>query len=1244
MKFRLKKLPLLLASAFIASSFNAYCAEVIIAGGEVREVNTLWDLGATNASLLVGKTTSGTLNVSSGGVVKSNLLNIGRTGGSGVVNVTGGGRIEINLTSYAYPLTVGGAGSDGSLASGTQGHLTISGSGSEIFISGTGPGELSVGSEGAHGYMRIENGGKFTAEKSPFYVGSRGGNTTQGEIEVDGAGSTLFVKERILVGTYNQAKVTVTNGGNVTSNEYITVGRTVETGVFDSLLEVSGSGSVVQASQAGGYIQAGYSGRGTIVASDQGTLISNEVSIAGNAGSVGELAIGAREGDAAKAPGIVQANQVRFGSGTGKLVFNHTDTNYQFSTNIIGAGTVRLLSGVTTLFGANTYTGGTVVEAAATLKGNTTSLQGNIVNNGSVVFDQTTSDIYSGNITGTGSFTKTGNEVLTLSGTNSYTGGTTVNAGTLKGNTISLQGNIVNNGAVIVEQATDGVYGGNITGTGSFTKNSNNILTLSGVNSYSGGTTVSAGTLKGNTSSLQGDISNNSTVWFNQDVDGVYTGTLSGIGDILKDGAGTMTLAGNASQSMLNVTQGGLYVTADKTLTLSSAATFSTGTTLGVAASNNTGLIANSLVLQGNNVLDVTGYAPKTDGNTYTLVQTQNGITGELAYTIAGQPLRDYVDLDTFMIGSAQKDSSGKNIIAQVGLVWENQEAASAHGTFYVDSGKNFTLSSDLSNSTNISAHGFGWDGTTLDKRGAGTLLLDGVNTYTGITEIQEGQLIVGSSLANNNATISGDVNVQTGATLGGHGQILGHVHLLDGSTISPGNSIGSLTVGDITFDSGSTYEFEANQDGTADKINATGTATINGGTVNVKANGNIWSTTDIYTILTADTAVAGAYTGLTSNLTFLDAQLSYDANNVYLQFVRNDTSMMFIGNTFNEINTGYGIESLGAGNPLYDTIVSMDRFSALSAYNNLSGEIHASATSALLSNSSYVRAGVNQRLTSQLPELGNNLWVQSWTHSGRMKTDGNADRLNNNGYGILLGIDRPVSEHVQIGVAAGYEQTTAKTQDLRQSQADIDAYHIMLYGKTKAGYIDLRGGVGYTHFKFDTRRNIWVNGLQGQNTARYNGYQLQTFVEGSHTFSLNEQTSVTPYLNLGYAQVKTQSFTERGNATALVGQSQTHGMGSITLGVRGEMTLGAQQQHSLYADLGVINRFGSKTPQSELSFIGGMPYTVKGINQGRTGALVGLGTNLQIKPNMNLMLGYEGELSSSIKDHSFKAQLEWRF
>jgi autotransporter-associated beta strand protein len=101
----------------------------------------------------------------------------------------------------------------------------------------------------------------------------------------------------------------------------------------------------------------------------------------------------------------------------------------------------------------------------------------------------------SGVFSGSGGLIFNGVGTTILTGANTYTGGTTVLSGVLQGNTTSLQGAIVNNSQVVFDQATEGTYSGVMSGTGSLVKQNTGTLILTGANTYTGGTTVSSGTL-----------------------------------------------------------------------------------------------------------------------------------------------------------------------------------------------------------------------------------------------------------------------------------------------------------------------------------------------------------------------------------------------------------------------------------------------------------------------------------------------------------------------------------------------------------------------------------------------------------------------------------------------------------------------------------------------------------------------------------------------------------------------------
>ncbi|MCL2004711.1 MAG: autotransporter domain-containing protein [Planctomycetaceae bacterium] len=198
----------------------------------------------------------------------------------------------------------------------------------------------------------------------------------------------------------------------------------------------------------------------------------------------------------------------------------------------------------------------------------------------------------------TGGIAKTGTGTLILSGTNTYTGGTTVNAGSLIGNTNSLQGDIRNDATVVFNQNMAGTYSGMMTGDGSLIKDGTGDLTLSGANTYTGGTTVNAGSLIGNTNSLQGDIRNDATVVFDQNMVGTYSGMMTGNGSLIKDGEETLRLAGNSPdyRGQVNVNAGALDVVGNY------------GNTAGVAVNSNalltgTGTVGGTVVVNSGGTL-----------------------------------------------------------------------------------------------------------------------------------------------------------------------------------------------------------------------------------------------------------------------------------------------------------------------------------------------------------------------------------------------------------------------------------------------------------------------------------------------------------------------------------------------------------------------------------------------------------------------------------------------------------------
>ncbi|WNJ88252.1 autotransporter domain-containing protein [Bosea sp. 685] len=294
--------------------------------------------------------------------------------------------------------------------------------------------------------------------------------------------------------------------------------------------------------------------------------------------------------------------------------------------------------------------------AAGALIGNTASLSGNLsFANGAgtrgVVFDQASAGTYAGTITGDGSVTKTGAGTLTLTGTNDYTGGTTIAGGTLSvgadANLGDASGALTFNGGMLQVTGTGftstartinwGAQGGGfdianqantftvsqgLGGSGGLTKLGAGMLTLTGANSYSGGTTISAGTLQigagGTSGSLTGDVVSNGTLAFNRSDRLAFTGAISGTGTLRQEGSGTTVLSGvNTYTGATLVNAGTLAV--NGSIATSSSVTVAAGATLGGTGTVGNTIIAGGTLSPGNSIgtLGVQGNLSFTAASTY---------------------------------------------------------------------------------------------------------------------------------------------------------------------------------------------------------------------------------------------------------------------------------------------------------------------------------------------------------------------------------------------------------------------------------------------------------------------------------------------------------------------------------------------------------------------------------------------------------------------------------------------------
>ncbi|EBS6151197.1 autotransporter outer membrane beta-barrel domain-containing protein, partial [Salmonella enterica subsp. enterica serovar Inganda] len=519
--------------------------------------------------------------------------------------------------------------------------------------------------------------------------------------------------------------------------------------------------------------------------------------------------------------------------GTGDVTDNavlELNTGGDFDNAISGSGQVVKSGDETlTLSGTNTYTGGTTISGGTLVATSVDALgSGDVTDDATLELN--TGGTFDNAISGSGQVVKSGDDVLTLSGANSYTGGTTISGGTLVATSVDAlgSGDVTDN--AVLELNTGGDFINNIGGTGRVEKSGDETLTLSGSNTYTGGTLISGGTLVATSVEAlgSGDVTDNAVLELN--TGGTFDNVISGSGQVVKSGDKTLTLSGANSYTGGTTISGGTLVASNvealgsgdidnyASLQLNASGQFVTAnltthdnatTAIGAGSA----LRANTLTQEANSTLavhltdsnsdaivtadhanlggtlDITGIGNVAkswtrDAYAYTLIDSDSAIDSDFAqFTVAGMDAKqvDFLTVD----GRVNADDDTRyDVTASLSWYADSDNAATdAHGTFTLsEQGHSFTLNTaltDVDATLNPDSVTY-WDGKSLIKRGAGTLILGAQNTYSGDTDVQEGALWLAETATIGSAGSAQAVNIAANAAFGGHNATVnGHVNNL---------------------------------------------------------------------------------------------------------------------------------------------------------------------------------------------------------------------------------------------------------------------------------------------------------------------------------------------------------------------------------------------------------------------------------------------------------------------------------
>ncbi len=711
-----------------------------------------------------------------------------------------------------------------------------------------------------------------------------------------------------------------------------------------------------------------------------------------------------------------------------------------------------------------------------------------------------------------------------------------------------------------------------------------------------------------------------------------FSNDISGVGGLIKAGAGTLTLIG------ANTYAGGTTINGG-TLQIGNGGT--TGSIIGNVVDNGTLAFKRSdtVVFDG----AISGTGSLTQAGTGTLILTATN-------TYTGGTL---ISAGTLQVGNGGTTGS------IVGNVVDN-------GVLAFNRSDSFTFAGSIS--------GTG----SLVKAGAGTLTLTGNNSYTGLTSVTGGLLSVNGAFASTLA-------IGASGTLRGTGTLTGP--LVVAGRLAPGNSPGTLTVaGPVTLTSTSTFQTDIDGTGTGTgagnysrlvTTGTTGTVTV-AGTLAPVLRGITGSATNTYTptlgttftVIQTSAGLSGSFSSLTQPVSGLPTSTRFDAlysstslalvvtplwyGNLAANGLATTANASALGSAVDSIRPIAGIALTGTNAALFNSLYSLTPMALPAALSQMTGEVYASTAAQTFDDARQVRAAINERLddaTAAKPDkatakLSSRLNVAVWATGYGGWGNASGDGLASLGWtqsGFIAGADVKVFDTTRLGIAAGFGQSAGNV-DALNSKADNSHTDLALYGVSQlAGFI-AKYGAAYSWNDITTSRNVAFGTFSNGLSSSYNGNTTQVFGEVSRPFTFGP-AQVSPFAAVAYVNQSFDAFSETGGVAALSGSAMSMSTTLTTFGARvsTDMAVG-NGIFTPSVKLGWQHAFGDVESGAVMWLNGSTPFLVAGTPIARDALALNVGLFYAFNDAVSAGFAYDGVLGSDAQSNTLKGNLRVNF
>ena len=535
----------------------------------------------------------------------------------------------------------------------------------------------------------------------------------------------------------------------------------------------------------------------------------------------------------------------------------------------------------------------------------------------------------------------------------------------------------------------------------------------------------------------------------------------------------------------------------------------------------------------------------------------------------------------------------------------------------------------------------------SLVKRGAGTLVMTGNNTYRGGTTVEGGTLL---GFAESFGVTGDDATAKANGKVTVNGGTFGLLASYNDQFTMKGeqkhDDAADHSV-DVVVNAGGSFQITAGQNVTMGTLEFKEGAGFTVGSEDVDVLKEAYAGKEQTGTVTTTGVTGDDLAVANPDYAFFKTELKAEGNTLTGTLSRDETKSFA---TYAQNANGQAIAGAlegAAGGALYDALIGASKGDVAKTYNSLGDDFILNTRNAGIVNGMTLSRAIKDQATGigegrkvEMADGTARLWatgVGSWSALDYGQSDMDSDF-----YAGLFGAEVDVCSAMKLGLFFGAGSTDNKAGDNKVESDDI---HFGAYGVTNFSDVgNATYGFVYSHQSADATRALQVGSQLGMNAFSGDTDITQIFAEAAYTGLNTDAYSIEPYFGLSWIHAESDGFNEQVGTMAFSTTTEDQDVQVTTLGVRGAIpfTMG-ETKVALKGDVAWNHFFGDTEAEASMALAGSGVAHLKGGELGDM-ASVGLGVEAQVGKMTTMGLSYTGAYDGDITSHGISANVRFNF